>query len=177
MILFCAYLIAKTDCIEPYLTAPLTRSHLVTSLTHVLSQRLLHPGASTIDILRIYISLIRMFALLDPPGVLIDRIARPIRRYLRDREDTVRVIVTGLLASTEGDDDEIVEHGHGQGNVLVELAIELNQASELAAQGDDDDDLDWDDMRWMPDPVDAGPGRAQSPLHLPSNKTDRKLIY
>jgi anaphase-promoting complex subunit 2 len=29
---------------------------------------------------------------------MLDRIARPIRRYLRDREDTVKVIVSGLLA-------------------------------------------------------------------------------
>lgn len=127
---------------------------MTSSLIRVLLHRLLHPGASTLEILQIYISSIRVFALLDPKGVLIDRISRPIRRYLRDREDTVKVIVTGLLA----DVDRGVADGGGQDDVLVDLAIELNEASERAALGEDDQDLDWDDMRWLPDPVDAGPG-------------------
>ena len=135
----------------------MTRNHLVTSFTQVLSQRLLHPGASTTEILQIYISLIRAFALLDPRGVLIDRVARPIRRYLRDREDTVRVIVAGLLVNKEEDKDG-EEQMLGQEDTLKDLASELNRVSELAAQSDDDQDLNWDDMNWTPDPVDAGPG-------------------
>lgn len=125
----------------------------------MLSQRLLHPGASTFEILQIYISLIRAFALLDPRGVLIDRVARPIRRYLRDREDTVRVIVAGLLASPAEEDNKGNDHMMRQEDVLVDLAVELNRAAELVAQSDDNQDLDWDDMNWTPDPVDAGPGR------------------
>lgn len=99
---------------------------------------------------------------MDPKGVLIDRVARPIRRYLKDREDTVRVIVAGLLADAEQESKEGGRHGTGQEDVLVDLAIELSRASELAAQNEDDQDLDWDDMQWNPDPVDAGPGRFSS---------------
>ncbi|KAI9788569.1 MAG: hypothetical protein M1816_006818 [Peltula sp. TS41687] len=143
--------------LKTYLTTPATRNHLVASFTQVLSQRLLQPGASTTEILQIYISLIRAFTLLDPRGVLIDRVARPIRRYLRDREDTVRVIVAGLLANRDEEAQEGEAHMLGQESVLDDLATELNRASELAAQNDDDQGLDWDDMNWTPDPVDAGP--------------------
>lgn len=130
------------------------------SFTSVLSQRLLHPGASTTEILQIYISLIRVFALLDPKGVLIDRVARPIRSYLRERDDTVKVIVNGLLADVnDGVGGE--ERAPDNGDVLVDLAVELHQASARAAHGGDDHDFDWDDMHWTPEPIDAGPGKLQ----------------
>ena len=134
-------------------------------MTGVLSQRLLHPGASTTEILQIYISLIRCFAQLDPKGVLLDRVARPIRRYLKDRDDTVKVIVAGLLADGEGGDGD-GEAATSNSDVLAELAVELGRASELASQeAEDDGDLEWDDMRWVPDPVDAGPGEDAGAVH------------
>ncbi|KAI9834999.1 MAG: hypothetical protein M1819_002722 [Sarea resinae] len=145
--------------LKHYVTTPLTRSYLTTCFANVLSQRLLQPGASTIEILQVYISLIRAFTMLDPKGVLLDRVARPIRRYLRDRDDTVKVIVAGMLADTEDENGEPILRS---GEVLVELAVELNRATELASQGDDDGDLDWDDMHWVPDPVDAGPEYKKS---------------
>ena len=127
----------------------------------MLSRRLLHPGASTFQILKVYIALIRSFGLLDPKGVLLDRVARPIRRYLRDREDAVKVVVAGMVADTEDEDGDAIE---SSGEVLVELARELSRAAEFAGQGvDDSADLDWDDMRWVPDPIDAGPGTSTHP--------------
>ena len=140
--------------LKQYITTPLARTHLTSSFSAVLSSRLLQPGASTIEILQVYISIIRAFATLDPKGVLLDRVARPIRRYLRDRDDTVKVIVEGLLADLEDEDGEPIEPS---GDVLSELAIELNGATNLAARDNDDAELDWDDMNWVPDPIDAGP--------------------
>ena len=137
--------------LKQYVTTPAARTHLTTAFSAVLSQRLLQPGASTIEILQVYICIIRAFSVLDPKGVLLDRLARPIRRYLRDRDDTVKIIVGGLLA--EPSDDS------GSTEALVELAAELNKITELSAMEDDDGDLDWDDMSWMPDPIDAGPGK------------------
>lgn len=68
----------------------------------------------------------------------------------------MKVIVTGLLTDIDGEDGEPAA---ADGQVLVELAMELNRASELAVRdGEDDADLDWDDMAWIPDPIDAGPG-------------------
>jgi len=142
--------------LKKYITTTAARLHLTTSFSTVISYRLLQPGASTAEILQVYICIIRAFAVLDPKGVLLDRLARPIRRYLRDRDDTAKIIVGGLLADASDES--------GSADVLVELAVELNKVTEIA--GDDDDgELDWDDMNWVPDPVDAGPGRINT--HFP----------
>lgn len=41
--------------------------------------RLLHPGASTGDILTIYINTIRALKILDPPGVSLSKLEVPLR--------------------------------------------------------------------------------------------------
>ncbi|KZF24378.1 hypothetical protein L228DRAFT_95372 [Xylona heveae TC161] len=146
--------LGAVEDLKQYVTNPITRLHLTSSFSKAISQRLLQPGASTAEILQIYISLIRAFAILDPKGVLLDRIARPLRRYLRDRDDTVKVIVSGLLADVETADEE---HSPMTPEVLVELAVELSRAIELTGHDENDADFDWDDMDWVPDPVDAGP--------------------
>ncbi len=141
-----------------YVTNTASRTYLTNSFSKVLSHRLLQPGASTTEILQFYISVIRAFAVLDPKGVLLDRVARPIRRYLRERDDTVNIVVGGLLADP---DDE-----SSAADVLIELAAELNRTAGLTGEDDmDDGDLDWDDMSWMPDPVDAGPGMSALSLN------------
>lgn len=141
--------------LKHYVTTPSARTYLTTTFSSVISYRLLQPGASTTEILQVYISIIRAFTLLDPKGVLLDRVARPIRRYLRERDDTVNIVVGGLLADPE---DESTN-----GDVLLELAIEMNK-SVIAKNEDEADDghLDYDDMNWMPDPVDAGPDYKKS---------------
>ncbi|RLL93264.1 hypothetical protein CFD26_101979 [Aspergillus turcosus] len=139
-------------------THPAARYCLTQTLVKVLNQRLLHPGASTIDILRVYISIIRAFNLLDPKGVLLDRVARPIRRYLRDRDDTVKVIVGGLLADPSDTDQA---HLPSTGDTLAELSAELAKAHQNSLRADSGE-LDWDDMNWMPDPVDAAPDYRKS---------------
>ncbi|KAJ5934788.1 hypothetical protein N7466_004335 [Penicillium verhagenii] len=138
-----------------FTTHPAARAHVTQSFIAILNQRLLHPGASTVQILQLYISIIRAFHLLDPKGVLLDRIARPIRRYLREREDTVRVIVSGLLAepsSTAATEAPSLSSG----DTLAELATELTRAHQLS-MNQHDSELDWNDMNWMPDPIDAAP--------------------
>lgn len=137
--------------LKRYVTTVSSRMHLTTSFSEALSRRLLQPGASTTSILQMYISLIRAFAVLDPKGVLLDRVARPVRRYLRDRDDTVTIVVGGLLADPEDQSSN--------SDALPELALEMNKTTNLTGEEEGDDgELDWDDMSWMPDPVDAGPG-------------------
>lgn len=130
------------------MTDPQTRLHLCNTLTETLSNRLLHPAAGTADILRAYVKLIRALAFLDPRGVILDRVSRGIRRYLRERDDTVRVTVRGIMADfTENPDED-----------LSDLSEELSKGiPALVAISGGLEDLDYDDMRWMPDPVDAGP--------------------
>lgn len=47
------------------------------------SRRLLHPGADTKMILQQYVSIIKCLRIIDPQGVLLFKVADPIRRYLR----------------------------------------------------------------------------------------------
>ncbi len=131
-----------------------SRSYLTTTFSNVISHRLLHPGASTTEILQVYISIIRVFTELDPKGVLLDRVARPIRRYLRERDDTATIVVGGLLADPE--DESSAD------DALTELAVEMNKQNSLKADDAGDGDFDFDDMEWMPDPVDAGPDYKKS---------------
>jgi anaphase-promoting complex subunit 2 len=152
---------ASTGAVEDlryFTTHPAARAYVTQSFIGILNQRLLHPGASTVEILQLYISIIRAFHLLDPKGVLLDRIARPIRRYLRDRDDTVKVIVSGLLAEPPAADNQAIPTS---GDTLVELSTELAKAHQLSIQSNTSD-LDWDDMNWVPDPVDAAPDYRKS---------------
>jgi len=142
--------------LKRFITVPSSRTYLTSTFSGVVTHRLLQPGASTNEILQVYISIIRAFTVLDPKGVLLDRVARPIRRYLRERDDTVTIVVGGLLADPDG---EAV-----LGDVLIELAAEMTKSNGLKGDDDVDDDggLDFDDLDWMPDPIDAGPEYKKS---------------
>ncbi|KAL5048244.1 hypothetical protein BDW71DRAFT_178195 [Aspergillus fruticulosus] len=142
--------------LRQFATHPAARHHLTQSFVAALNRRLLHPGASTVEILQVYISIIRAFNLLDPKGVLLDRIARPIRRYLRDRDDTVNAIVGGLLA-----DPADAEGRSSSNETLVELAAELSKAHQNSLRNDTGE-LDFDDLYWTPDPIDAAPDYRKS---------------
>ena len=143
--------------LRQFATHPAARYHLTQAFVAALNRRLLHPGASTVEILQVYISIIRAFNLLDPKGVLLDRIARPIRRYLRDRDDTVNAIVGGLLADPADADGR----GSSNAETLVELAAELSKAHQNSLRNDTGE-LDFDDLNWVPDPIDAAPDYRKS---------------
>lgn len=145
------------DDLKHYTTNPAARTFVTSSFITVLQTRLLQPGASTVEILQLYISIIRAFRRLDPKGVLLDRIARVIRRNLRERDDTVKVIVSGLLSDTM---DENGDPLPPDSETLTELAVELNRHDEDTPTNDAD--LDWDNMEWMPDPIDAAPDYMKS---------------
>lgn len=142
-----------------FTTNPATRAYLTHNFANVLHTRLLHPGASTIEILQLYISIIRSFRILDPKGVLLDRVARRVRRYLRERDDTVKVIVTGLLADVAPGADG--EQPPPDPDILSELGLELHRQNSHDGAGDESE-FDWNNMEWMPDPVDAAPDYVKS---------------
>ena len=135
--------------LRAFITDAPTRAYFTNSFFESINKRLLQPAAATLDIIQVYISVIRAFTLLDHKGVLLDRVARPIRRYLREREDTVAIVVGGLLADPENASED--------GESLVELAIQMSNQKSLADSEDAASDLDYDDMEWVPDPIDAGP--------------------
>ncbi|CAB3246135.1 unnamed protein product [Arctia plantaginis] len=114
------------------------RGTLCKNLQNALETRLLHPGVNTPDILTAYVTTIRALRHLDPSGVILETVTKPVRNYLRNRDDTVRSVVSSL--TEEGAGSELAEE-------LVKFAAE--------ADGDCDKDESWD--RWNPDPVDADP--------------------
>lgn len=112
------------------------RSTLCKKLQTALETRLLHPGVNTPDILTAYVSTIRSLRHLDPSGVILETVTKPVRYYLRNREDTVRSVVSSLTEDAGS-----------------ELAEEL--ANFAAEDGDTEKEDMWDE--WNPDPVDADP--------------------
>ncbi|KAF8843343.1 hypothetical protein BDN67DRAFT_988510 [Paxillus ammoniavirescens] len=114
------------------------RAELVQSIRRAIKKRLLHPGADTKDILLSYVSTIKCLRIVDPPGVLLFKVADPIRRYLRDRPDTIRCIVASLVGDGESGDSLVDDN---------EPVVPLQQ-QEIENYGDPE---------WMPEPIDAGP--------------------
>lgn len=152
------------DDLKASVTTPERRRQLTDSFSAALQKRLLHPARSTLDILRVYISMIRTFHALDHSKVLLSRVVPSLQLYLIQREDAVRIVVTGLLASPEEVEQaqkttsspRELGAGSGASSKLVELAMLLNDPDQQRRVDVDDEGLDWDDMNWVPDPVDAG---------------------
>lgn len=152
------------DDLKASVTTPERRRQLTDSFSAALQKRLLHPARSTLDILRVYISMIRTFHALDHSKVLLSRVVPSLQLYLIQREDAVRIVVTGLLASPEEVEEaqkgtsspRELGPGTGASGKLFELAMLLNDPDQQRRVEVDDEDLDWDDMNWVPDPVDAG---------------------
>ncbi|XP_015687119.1 anaphase-promoting complex subunit 2, partial [Protobothrops mucrosquamatus] len=124
------------------------RQQLLTSLKSALELRLLHPGVNTSDIITLYISAIKALRELDSSMVILEVACEPIRKYLRTREDTVRQIVAGLTGDAEGSAD---------------LANELSKADPVTLEnGQESEDDGSEPEDWLPDPVEADPGKSSS---------------
>lgn len=119
------------DDLRTAITTPQRRLHLTDVFASTLNTGLLQPGTSTLQILRTYISMIRSFHELDQSKVLLDRVAYHLQVYLCSREDTVKIIITGLLSDTEDVDGNPVQPG---GDKLVELALSLHNDQEQLPQ-------------------------------------------
>ncbi|KAK7540517.1 uncharacterized protein J3D65DRAFT_615574 [Phyllosticta citribraziliensis] len=137
--------------LREYISTPAARNHLTHSFLQQLARRLLHAGATTTHILDTYIYVIRAFVELDPKGILLEKVARPIRRYLRDREDTASIIVSSLLAEIVDEDGNRIDPGQ---EISVEIATEMLNPMTSGSE-ELDIELDWGNMNWVPDPVDA----------------------
>ncbi|KAL7935248.1 hypothetical protein V8C35DRAFT_268669 [Trichoderma chlorosporum] len=138
------------DDLASSVTTPQRRLQLTDAFSATLQARLLHPGRSTLDILQTYISMIRTFHALDHSKVLLDRVVPALKICLWNRDDAIRIVVTGLLANPN------TAHPEENNGKLVELAVILNESSQQHQGRVDDEDLGWNDMTWVPDPVDAG---------------------
>ncbi|KAI7480778.1 hypothetical protein KC351_g6768 [Hortaea werneckii] len=137
------------DCLASSLSE---KSFVCSSFINQTSTRLLHAGASTTDILSIYTSVIHAFRLLDSRGVMLEKVAGPIRAYLRTRDDTVSIIAASFLAEVDEQGQIIAPDSN---KVCPDITFEVSQSSLEDTR--DHRVTDWNDMDWMPDPIDAGP--------------------
>jgi anaphase-promoting complex subunit 2 len=103
------------------------------SFKSTLQKRLLHLGASTTQILDMYISTVHIMRTLDPSEVLLQFVETPVRHYLKSRKDAVRCIVSSLTEEKES-----------------ELHGELRQGRSLEYGIDEDDEEDGPGDNWMP---------------------------
>ena len=96
--------------------------------------------------------------IIDPKGVLLDKVVRPIRKYLKTREDIIIKLVRGLLDNSPE-------------NELIELARELRAPNKYRSKSHHSKDLleDLLDLNWVPDPVDALPDFKMGKLVILSN--------
>jgi anaphase-promoting complex subunit 2 len=109
-------------------------------------RRLLHSGASTTQILDMYVTMIRALRVVDPSDLLLNFLAVPVREYLLSRKETVRCIVESL---TNGKDSD--------------LHSELRRGGSLEYGADSDDEdggpgQDWTPVRRSPDLPEFGSG-------------------
>ncbi|CAG0899883.1 unnamed protein product, partial [Cyprideis torosa] len=103
---------------------------LVMSLREAFENRLLHAGVGTDEIILAFISAIKALRHLDNSGVILSLAVEPIRKYLRNREDTIRRVILSLT------DDAA---GGGASDLMEEL--QRDQRAEAEA---DSSDLDPD---------------------------------
>ncbi|TIA85251.1 hypothetical protein E3P99_04037 [Wallemia hederae] len=117
------------------------KRQLTQKLKSINESRLLHAGASTHLILTQYISTIKSLLVIDPSGVLLSSVAQPIRKYLRERPDTIRSIVTNFV----DEDSDFMDDGAQRDGDSQFIMLENDEVP------------DWDDPNWEPEPIDAGP--------------------
>ncbi|KAF0716225.1 Aste57867_2957 [Aphanomyces stellatus] len=126
----------------------ITHQHaqLLTTFQAAIRSRVLQPGASTTSIIDVYTRTIKTFRVLDPRGLLLQRVGELFNHYLRQRKDTIRCIVTSLTDEENG-----------------ELFEELTRDRRVEPVVDsDDDDLDEPPELWQPEPIEASLARSSA---------------
>lgn len=103
-----------------------------------MEKRLIHPGAQTSQIIDVYISTIKVLRTMDSSGELLTVVTKPVREYLRGREDTIRCIITSLTEEEVG------------GELYAELR--RADAKPLEDEIDEEDDEEMPTFDWVPPP-------------------------
>lgn len=146
------------DDLKICLTKTNLRPHLINNLKSSIEQRLLHPGVNTSDILTAYVSAIKALLCLDPSGVMMENVCEPLKKYLRNRDDTVKCIISNLTDDGESSNDlmeEFCKDLYNDGcldiidsNVAVPIKHDRNNP-----KNNQNKTKSWE--LWLPDAVDA----------------------
>lgn len=96
------------------------QSHVGKVFRAAVKRRLLLPGASTSQIIDMYVAMIRALRVLDSSDLVLNYVAAPVRTYLMGRRDTVRCVVASL---TEGKDSDL--HGELRRGGSLEYGMDV----------------------------------------------------
>uniref|UniRef100_A0AC35TL01 Anaphase-promoting complex subunit 2 n=1 Tax=Rhabditophanes sp. KR3021 TaxID=114890 RepID=A0AC35TL01_9BILA len=125
-------------------------------ITEEIKANLLHIGIATDDILRVYASCVESMKILDNTCVMMHKICKIIKDYIKGRQDTVRSIVSYLMT----------DHQTGWKNKLsanTGLIVDEEDISvlndEFLPSVEEATIKQWRD--WNPDPPDAPPGDSR----------------
>ena len=108
---------------------------LLSSLTSSLHRRLLHPGASTPDILHTLIGLVRGLRVVEDDGVMAMEAVKAITDYVRTRPDCIRCVLR-MIVGREDAAVESSEEAGGDGEVDLSEELEMEPEKDF---GDDSD--------------------------------------
>ena len=121
---------------------------LIQDFGSAIQSRLLHPGASTLDIIQHYISTIKVLQYIEPSGYILDIICKPIQRYLRSRKDAIKNIV--ILLTDTGEDSFLFSSSQG-----------------VSSKFFDNEKSAFDSIRaWHPAPLEIAPKNSTVTPHL-----------
>ena len=120
------------------------RPCLIKSLKNDITNRVLHPGVSTQSIISVYISAVKALRELDVSGVVMEMVLESCTEYLTQRDDSVRMIMQGLLWD-DGSNDLAAELTSNQKD---EHPFSSEQRSTCKPE------------EWLPDPREADPRKS-----------------
>ena len=135
------------------------RAQVIKGLKQSIEQRLLHPGVNTSDILTAYVAAIKALMCLDTSGVMMENVCEPLKKYLRNRDDTVKCIVSNLTEDGESSNDLMEEFCKDlYTNETVDF-IDSNTAAPISDNQAASSDSNPTRLKawelWMPEPIDS----------------------
>ena len=138
-----------------------SREEFSKELEKLVRQKLLHIGMNTHDILKAYATIVEYLSQCDPSFVLVHRICRIIKDYVKQRPDTMRTIITFITTEKPGD-CQSADIAIANANRLT-LMLEEEQLKglndEYVIMMSDNQENRW--MDWIPDPIDANPRESR----------------
>uniref|UniRef100_A0A914MDF1 Cullin family profile domain-containing protein n=1 Tax=Meloidogyne incognita TaxID=6306 RepID=A0A914MDF1_MELIC len=132
------------------------------ALEKLIRDKLLHVGVNTHDILQAYATIIECLSQYDPSFVLVHRICRIIRDYVKQRPDTMRTIITFIAIEKPGDNcltSDIAVTNASRLTLMLEEEQLNGLNDEYVIMMCDNRENRW--MDWIPDPIDADPKESR----------------
>ncbi|KAJ1359508.1 APC2 [Parelaphostrongylus tenuis] len=129
------------------------REKLVNTLIHEVESKLLHIAVDTPAILNGYSLCVESLREVDPSCVIMHRVCKVIKEYLKKRPDTVRQIINYITSEKR---DDLAAHLANRCGTIVD-------EDELAGANDDflPEAMNLSQWRqWVPDPIDVTPGES-----------------